>query len=231
MRLIYHGHSCVEVEVGGKRLIIDPFLSNNPLASKSADEIEVDYIILTHGHGDHIGDAVAIAKRNDATVIATYELATYMNERKGLKAHAMGVGGGYQFEFGRVQFTIAFHSSSIEDPDATPFTYGGMPAGVIIKGDGKTLYHAGDTALFSDMKLIGEIHHPDLSLLPIGDNFTMGPDDALLAAEWTRSKLVVPIHYNTFPVIKQDAEQFISRLHEKGINGKVLKPGESIIVD
>lgn len=230
LRITYHGHSTALVEVGGKRIIIDPFLDGNPAAVVKAEDIQVDYIFITHGHGDHIADAVQIAKQNDATIIATHEIAEYM-DWQGLKAHGMGIGGGYTFDFGHIRLTQAFHSSSIENYKERNFMYMGMPTGVIISGDGKSLYHAGDTGLFSDMKLIGELYQPDVAMLPIGDNYTMGPREALFAAEWTRAHTVIPIHYNTFPLIKQDGDQFVAELGKRGIKGIALKAGESYFVE
>lgn len=230
MQITYYGHSAVLVEVGGKRVLIDPFLDGNPVATIKAANVQADYIILTHGHGDHIADAESIAKRNDATVIAPHEISEYMNWQ-GIKTHGMGIGGGYNFDFGHVRFTPAFHSSSLEDYENKTFIYMGMPTGIVVSGEGKSVYHAGDTGLFSDMKLIGELYQPDVAMLPIGDNYTMGPREALLAAEWTRAKTVIPIHYNTFPVIKQDGNQFAAELNKKGINGIALQPGESYLVE
>jgi L-ascorbate metabolism protein UlaG (beta-lactamase superfamily) len=224
MKLTYLGHAVVLIETGEKNLIIDPFLSGNPLAPIGPDELpKLDYIILTHGHNDHVGDAFDLAKKHDATIIAVAELADY-SSGKGLKAHAMSIGGGYNFDFGRLQYTIAFHGSSYTDENGQ-IIYTGMPGGVLLNIDGKTIYHAGDTALYSDMKLLGEKHDIDLAFLPIGDNFTMGPDDAVIAANWIQAKKVVPIHYNTFPVIQQDPDEFVSKLN--GVGTK-LAPGESL---
>ncbi len=230
MRVTYHGHSTVYVEVGGKRIIIDPFLNRNPTAVVKAEEIKADYIILTHGHGDHTEDAITIAKQNKATVIAVHELSEYMLWN-GIDSHGMSIGGGYTFDFGHVRLTQAFHSSSIENEETQSFIYAGMPAGVLISGDGKTIYHAGDTGLFSDMKLIGELYTPDLAFLPIGDNYTMGPREALLAAEWTKVRTVIPIHYNTFPLIRQDGHQFTVECAKRGIRGIELTPGSSYTVE
>lgn len=227
MKVQYYGHSAMQIEGDGYSLLIDPFLSGNPVARVSPDEVKADYILLTHGHGDHLGDTVAIAKRNNATVIAPYELATYIGWQ-GVNVHPMHIGGAHKFAFGRVKLTQAFHGSGLTLDDEQKIIYLGMPSGILLTMEGKTIYHAGDTALFGDMKLIGERNQIDLAFLPIGDNFTMGPEDALLAAEWLRAKQVVPIHYNTFPLIEQDGEAFVSQLKDKGIAGRVMNPGDII---
>ncbi|TYR82161.1 metal-dependent hydrolase [Priestia megaterium] len=224
MYVSYHGHSVVKIETGGKTLLIDPFITGNQLTDLKADDVKADVILLTHGHNDHVGDTIDIAKRNDALVIAIAELATYLSW-KGVRVHPMSIGGSYTFDFGTVKLTQAFHGSSYTEEENQQIIYTGMPAGLLLTIDGKTIYHAGDTALYSDMKLLSK-YNPDLAFLPIGDNFTMGPEDAVTAAEWINPKLVVPIHYNTFPVIKQDPSQFIASL--SGIKGKVLKSGEGI---
>lgn len=224
MKVSYHGHSIVKVETNGKIILIDPFITGNDLTDLKVENEQPDFIILTHGHGDHVGDTVELAKKSNALVIAVNELATYLRHQ-GVNAHPMHIGGSREFEFGRVKFTQAFHGSGIEQEDGT-FLYMGMPAGVLLMAEGKTIYHAGDTGIFSDMKLIGELHPIDLAFLPIGDNFTMGPDDAALAAKFLQAKQVVPIHFNTFPPIQQDPHAFAEKLEAK--NGKVLEPGQSL---
>jgi L-ascorbate metabolism protein UlaG (beta-lactamase superfamily) len=227
MKLTYYGHSCVLVETNGKKLIFDPFLTGNPSAPIAANDIQADYVLLTHGHNDHVGDAFEIAKRCGAVVIAPNELAVYAGWQ-GCKTHPMHIGGSWTFDFGKVKLTPALHGSGYQPDGEQTFIYMGMPSGMLLTAEGRTIYHAGDTALFGDMKMIGERNTIDLAFLPIGDNFTMGPDDALTAAEWLRAKRVVPIHYNTFPLIAQDGKAFAERLNAAGIEGLPLAPGESI---
>ncbi|WP_227936606.1 metal-dependent hydrolase [Alkalihalobacillus deserti] len=225
MKISYHGHSVVYIETQGTKLIIDPFLTGNGLTDLDPSEVKVDVILLTHGHNDHVGDTVALAKSNDALVIAPFELSTYLSWQ-GVRTHPMHIGGSHQFDFGTVKLTQAFHGSSYTIEEEQKIVYTGMPAGLLFTAEGKTIFHAGDTALFSDMKLIGERNTIDLAFLPIGDNFTMGPEDAAIAAEWLQAKRVVPIHYNTFPVIEQDPVEFAENL--SGKKGLALKVGESI---
>ncbi|MFG0215957.1 metal-dependent hydrolase [Brevibacillus porteri] len=223
----FHGHSSVQVTSEGHSIMIDPFISGSPVAATKLEDISVQYILLTHGHQDHILDAVELAKKNDATIVATHELATYLSWQ-GVKTISMNLGGSVKLPFGKVKMTQAFHSSGVVLDDEKQIVYMGMPGGFVIELGGKTLYHAGDTGLFGDMKLIGERHDIDLAFLPIGDVFTMGPEDALVAAEWVQADFVVPIHYDTFPPIKQDGEAFVAELAEKDIRGKALKPGETL---
>lgn len=222
LKLRYLSHSAFILNDGNHEVIIDPFISGNPTAPIKWEEVKAKFIILTHAHGDHFGDTFNIARNNNSIVIAVNELANYVS-KNGFQAHNMHIGGSYNFPFGKVKFTIAHHGSSIKDNE-----YMGEPAGVIITMGGKTIYHAGDTGLFMDMKLIGEMNQIDAMLLPIGDNFTMGIDDAVKAVEFVKPKLAIPIHYNTFPVIKADPDEFASKVKTKGMNSKVMNYGEVI---
>lgn len=223
MKITYHGHSAVSIETETHKILMDPFITGNELSDLDPNTVEADVILLTHGHGDHVGDTFAIAERTGAQIVAINELAVYLNQ-KGLNAHGMNIGGAYDFDFGNVKFTQAFHSSSYEEEDGR-FIYTGMPAGIILTIGDKVLYHVGDTGLFSDLKLIGDRHDIDVALLPIGDNFTMGPEDALVAADWINAKTVIPVHYNTFPVIEQDGDAFAAKV--KTGKGLALKVGET----
>lgn len=225
MKITYYGHSALLVESVGVSVIIDPFLSGNPNSGVAPDEIKVDAVLLTHGHSDHLGDAVAIAKNNDCPIFAVFELAEYCRI-KGSQVKHMNIGGAHTYKGFTIKYTPALHSSSIQEGDT--WIYTGQPAGILLTMDNKTLYHAGDTALFSDLRLIGERNAIDAAALPIGDMLTMGPDDALLAARWLRANKVIPLHYNTFPAIAQDANAFCDRLHQEGIQGFPLRPGDHI---
>jgi L-ascorbate metabolism protein UlaG (beta-lactamase superfamily) len=223
VKVTFYGHSCFTISDGKDNIIIDPFLTGNPLAKAKPDDLKVNYVLITHGHGDHLGDGIEMAKANDATIIAPFELATYC-QNQGAKVHPMHIGGGFDFSFGRVTLTIAHHGSGLPVKDG--ILYLGNPVGFVVNIDGKNIYHAGDTGLFYDMKLIGEMYPLDLALLPIGDNFTMGIREALKAAELLAAKTVIPMHYNTMDVIKQDPNEFVNNL-PSGINGRILKVGES----
>lgn len=226
MEVSYHGHSVVKIKTMGKTILIDPFISGNELTDLTADNEQPDVILLTHGHNDHVGDTVEIAKRTGALVVAVAELATYMGFRGVENVHPMSIGGAYEFDFGRVKFTQAFHGSSYTEEDEQRIVYTGMPGGILFEAEGKVIYHMGDTALYSDMKMIGERNQIDVAFVPIGDNFTMGPIDAKTAVEWIGADVSVPIHFNTFPPIKQDPHAFVESLESK--TGKVLEAGESI---
>jgi L-ascorbate metabolism protein UlaG (beta-lactamase superfamily) len=223
LKVIYHGHACFSITDGTYDLLIDPFLNDNPLADVKAHEVNPSYILLTHGHDDHFGDALEIAQRTGAIIIAPNELAIYCAQQ-GVKTAAMHIGGSKQFSFGKIKLTPAWHSSSIIKRNNIIYT--GAPCGFLLEIQGKIIYHAGDTGLFGDMKLIGDRYRLDYALLPIGDNFVMGPEDALEAAVMLQAQATIPMHYNTFPNIVQDPNLFVDKLRTKGLKGLVLKPGE-----
>jgi L-ascorbate metabolism protein UlaG (beta-lactamase superfamily) len=221
--LRFLGHSACEVVDGDTRLLIDPFLTGNPLAAASPDELNPTAILISHAHNDHMGDALAIAKRTGAMIVGIFEVAAWF-EGQGAQSHGMSIGGGHQFPWGWVKLTQAWHGSTYQDEHGNFLTLG-TPAGFLVRLGGKLLYHAGDTGLFGDMALIGR-QGLDLALLPIGDNFTMGPDDALEAVRLLKPRRVVPIHYNTFPVIRQDAAAWKKRVEEEtGVPCEALPPG------
>lgn len=226
MKITFLGHSCFHVETSTHRLIIDPFLTGNPLAKTKSTDVECDFILVSHGHEDHLGDAVEISKRTGATIVANYEVAMTCAGRGAKNVHPMNPGGGWNFPFGRVKLTVAHHSSSQQTPEG--FLYLGNPCGILVFADGKTVYHAGDTALFGDMKLIGELNRIDIAMLPIGDNFTMGPDDAAIAADFLQAGLSIPMHFNTFDLTKADPQEFVKKAEAKGRRAKVLEVGESV---
>jgi L-ascorbate metabolism protein UlaG (beta-lactamase superfamily) len=215
--LTYLGHAACLLDDGRTAVAIDPFLDDNPVADRKAADVRCRHIVLTHGHADHVGDAVAIAKANDATVFAAFELAEYLSEL-GCRTEGGNPGGKIATDFGWVAFTQAFHSSSYEG------RYMGMACGTIVRLGDVTVYHCGDTALFGDMRLLGEIYRPAVALIPIGDRYTMGPELASRAAELIRPRIAVPIHYKTWPLLAQDASGFAP----KGVEVRVLEVGESL---
>jgi L-ascorbate metabolism protein UlaG (beta-lactamase superfamily) len=221
-RVRWLGHACLLIESGGQRLLIDPFLKDNPKAAAKPEEVQADFLLVSHGHGDHLGDTDAIARRTGATVIANFEIAQWLQKQGLKKVHGQQHGGGHAFPFGRVKLTLAFHGSALPDG-----SYGGNPCGFLFSfKDGTKVYDAADTGLFGDMRLIGE-EGIDLAILPIGDNYTMGPDDALRAVKLLQPKKVLPIHYNTWDVIAQDANAWAERVRqETKTQPVVLKPGE-----
>jgi L-ascorbate metabolism protein UlaG (beta-lactamase superfamily) len=221
-RVQWLGHACLLFESDGTHVLVDPFLTGNPAAATTADKVPADFILVSHGHGDHVGDAIAIARRTGATVVCNYEISEWLHKQGVQKAHGQQHGGGHAFPFGRVKLTLAFHGSALPDG-----SYGGNPAGFHITfKDGTKVYDAADTGLFGDMRLIGE-EGIDLAILPIGDNFTMGPDDAVRAVKLLTPRKVMPIHFNTWPLIAQDANAWAARVRqETKAQPVVLKPGE-----
>lgn len=224
VKLTFHGHSCWEVQGTTHRILIDPFLTGNPLADvKPADFAKVDAILISHGHGDHLGDTEWIARKSGALVVSNFEIANYYADR-GCKTHGMSIGGGHDFPFGRVKLVIAHHGSTGPKGESL-----GSPAGIVLHIDGKRIYHTGDTGVFLDMQLIAELNGPfDACMLPIGDNFTMGIDDAVRACEMIRAKVHLPMHYNTFPVVKADAAEFVKKVEAKGMKSVALAAGRTM---
>lgn len=222
MKLKWLGHSCFIIE-GNDRIIIDPFINGNPFCNVRVEEIKVDIVAVTHGHADHLGDGIEIAKNNDAVFVAIHEIAQYASG-KGLRAEGINMGGGVKIKNTEIFMTPAWHSSGLDETD---FAISTSPAGLVINS-GKTVYHAGDTCLFSDMKLIGEIYEPDVALLPIGGRYTMDVRQALMAMEFIKADLNIPMHYNTFDLIKADANGLKKIADKKGLKVVVLKPNEEI---
>jgi L-ascorbate metabolism protein UlaG (beta-lactamase superfamily) len=225
IKLTWYSHACFLAETGKTRILMDPFITGNPLAPVKAESLAAEVILVSHGHGDHVGDTVAIAKRTGAMVVSNFEILNWMAAQGVTNAHPLHIGGGFDFPWGRLKLTAAMHGSALPDG-----SYGGNPCGFLLYLEGKKIYHACDTGLFYDMKLIGE-EGIDLAILPIGDNFTMGPEDALRAVKLIEPKRAVPIHYNTFEVIKQDPDTWAARV-EKETRTKVvvMKPGATIEV-
>jgi len=224
-KFTWYGHATMGLETGGYKLLIDPFFTGCPTASVSPDQVEADYILVSHGHGDHVGDAIDIAKRTGALVITNAEIAGWF-QKQGIKAHGQHLGGGYQHPFGYLKLTFAIHGSGLPDG-----SYGGNPAGLLLTTEeGKVIYMACDTGLFGDMRLIGEAGI-DLAVLPIGDNYTMGPDDALRAVKMLTPKDVIPVHYSTWDLIKQDPDAWAARVEaETDTKVHVLNPGDSFTI-
>lgn len=221
-KITWLGHSSFQIETAGKTILLDPFLTGNPSATLSANEATADVIIVSHGHGDHVGDTVEIAKRTNALVIANFEIITWMEKQGVENVHPQHIGGSHQYEFGTVKLTIAHHGSMLPDG-----SNGGSPCGILLKLNDGTIYFAADTGLFYDMTLIGE-EGVDLAILPMGDNFTMGPEDSVRATKMITPKRVLPMHYNTWPLIAQDAAAWAEQIRtQTDAEPIVLKPGES----
>ncbi|HYL20313.1 MAG TPA: metal-dependent hydrolase [Gemmatimonadales bacterium] len=222
LKVTFHGHACFSLEAEGQRVVIDPFLTGNPAADIPVARLpKVDAVLLSHGHGDHLGDAIPIAKRDGATIVATAELARFCGQR-GATVHAMHIGGAHEFPFGRVKLVPAFHGGGVEGDATGQFTTN--PCGVVVTMGGKAAYHCGDTGLTLEMQLLeGRV---DVMLVPIGDNYTMGIEDAVRAVDLVRPGIVVPMHYNTWDVIKADPELFKRQVGDRA-RVVVLAPGQS----
>ncbi len=224
MKITYLGHSSLLVETSGARLLFDPFISPNPMAADiDINALEVDYVLLSHGHGDHVADAEAILKRTGATLISNFEIVSWYGAKGIDKAHPMNLGGGFDFPFGRVQYVSAIHSSVLPDG-----TYGGNPGGFVVSTPEGSFYFSGDTALTHDMKLIAEDYQLNWAAICLGDNFTMGPKDAARAANWVGAKEVVGLHFDTFPPIAIDHSAATAQFEKAGVNLHLLKIGETI---
>jgi L-ascorbate metabolism protein UlaG (beta-lactamase superfamily) len=224
VKITFHGHACFGIQTEKASLLIDPFLTGNDMADVGADQIGAEYILVSHAHGDHLGDAVPIAQRTGATVISNDEISNYMTTQ-GVAAHPMHIGGARQFPFGKVKLTIAHHGSSFPDG-----AYGGNPCGFLLWLEGKVIYFAGDTALTYDMTLYGA-EGIDVAMLPIGDNFTMGPEDAVKAVGFLQPKTAILMHYNTFGVITQDAQAVADAIRAATqAQPVIMQPGETLIV-
>jgi L-ascorbate metabolism protein UlaG (beta-lactamase superfamily) len=226
MQFTYYGHSCFSVRVNGKILLFDPFVSGNELASAiDINHIEADYILLSHGHFDHVADAEAIAKRTGAVIIANYEVAMWFNGKGVKHFHPMNTGGKWTFDFGTVRCVSAVHSSALPDG-----SYGGTPMGFIIMNDECNFYYAGDTALTLDMQLIPVFADIDFAILPIGDNFTMGMEDAAQAAKMIQTTMVIGVHYDTFGFIKIDHQKAMDLFKKHELDLKLPAIGETIVI-
>lgn len=224
MQFTYYGHSCFAVDVNGTRLLFDPFITPNPKAAGiDVNGIEADYIFVSHGHGDHIADAVAIAQRTGALVISNYEIATWLGQQGVQKTHGMNFGGNVKLPFGRAKYVPALHSSTL--PDGTP---GGNPGGFVVEHAGGAFYYAGDTALTYDMKLIDDEFDLNFAVLPIGDTFTMGIADAVRAADFVGAKTVVGVHYDTFPPIAIDHDEAVTAFAARGVNLLLPAVGDTV---
>jgi len=218
------GHSCFSLADGKYTVLFDPFLEGNPDAVTTAEEVKADALLVSHGHSDHLGDAIAISKRTGALIVAPFELAMYC-QRNGAKVHRIHIGGAHQFDFGWVKLVVATHGSAVVGENL--IEYMGPACGFVVKMGGKTIYYAGDTGLYGDMKLIGELHHPQAAILPIGDNFTMGIEDAAVAARFIKPEVVIPMHYHAFDLIRKDPRDFANLVEREGIKCVILEPGES----
>jgi L-ascorbate metabolism protein UlaG (beta-lactamase superfamily) len=223
MKVTYYGHACFAAQVANKTLLFDPFITGNELAKAiDVQTVPADYILISHGHADHMADAAAIAKRTGATIVSNYEVTVWFNQQGLPKTHPLNHGGGWRFDFGRVKFVNAVHSSSLPDG-----TYGGNPGGFVIESAEGNFYYSGDTALTMDMKLIGESTRLTFAALCIGDNFTMGIDDAIKAAEFVRCHEILGLHYNTFPPIRIDPPAAIEKFKAAHQRLHLLLPGET----
>ncbi len=224
MRITYYGHSCFLVEINGKKLLFDPFISQNPLASNiDTGKIKADFILVSHGHADHTADLLSLANQTGATVVSNWEICSWVQSKGYKKVHPMNIGGHWIFEFGKVKCVNAVHSSSLPDG-----TYGGNPMGFLIETPDGKFYYAGDTALHLDMKLIGDYKKMDLAFLPIGNNFTMGIDNAVIASDFIRCDRIIGMHYDTFDMIKIDHDEAKKKFDSAGKQLTLMQVGQTL---
>lgn len=228
MNIKYLGHSCFHATINGRQIVLDPFIRGNTLAAEAGidiDEVTADYILVSHGHDDHTGDLVYLAERTQATVVASWEIYAWLSKQGYTNGHPMNIGGKREFDFGTVKMTFAAHSSSLSDG-----TYAGVAVGFLIMAEGKTIYYSGDTALTQEMKLLGEQYKIDCAFLPIGDNFTMGMEDACMAADFIRCDNIIGMHYDTFGFIRTDHEAAIAQFAKAGKKLQLMRIGDSIVI-
>jgi L-ascorbate metabolism protein UlaG (beta-lactamase superfamily) len=225
MNITYYGHSCFGIETGGKHLLFDPFITHNELAAHvNPATVKADYILVSHGHDDHIADCVSIAQRTGAQVICSWEIHVWLNKQGVTNTHPMNVGGKWIFDFGKVKCVAAQHSNSLPDG-----SYGGIPMGFVVETNEANFYYAGDTALTYDMKLIGEYRQINFAFLPIGDNFTMGVDNAIIATEFINCADIIGMHYDTFGYIKIDKEEAVRKFERAGKHLTLMPIGSTIV--
>lgn len=224
MEITFYGHACFSIKTKGKTILFDPFISPNPKAkSVDVNKLTPDYILISHGHEDHLADAETIAKKTNATLVSNFEIVTWYQKKGITKVHPMNHGGSWKFDFGTVKYTNAVHSSMLPDG-----SYGGNPGGFIVKNEENSFYYSGDTALTMDMKLIGNSEKLDFAVLPIGDNFTMGIDDAIIASDFINCNKIIGVHYDTFGYIEINHKEAIEKFKAKGKELILLNIGEKL---
>ncbi|HET6244376.1 MAG: metal-dependent hydrolase [Bacteroidetes bacterium] len=224
MDITYYGHSCFGAEINGKHLVFDPFITPNEFAKNiDINKVKADYILISHGHEDHIADAVKLAQITGATIVSNYEITVWLNKQGVEKTHPMNIGGKWMFDFGKVKCVAAQHSSSMPDG-----SYGGSAMGFLLETSEGDFYYSGDTALMLDMKLIGDYRKINFAMLPIGDNFTMSIENAIIASEFIKCNTIIGMHYDTFGYIKIDKESAVTKFEQAGKKLLLMEIGETI---